>query len=207
MPDPQYLFPMRVVPRIVLVALALVSGLVVSAPAGASSSSDVTIHGPLQPYFAPPFAATCTVHRFGEGQAPPIKGFPDDPLCVEYAKRDITVTNGGALRFLLAEPTRFLIAVPKCRYWQQDHWSVQIAPGQIPLIRWDGNYWFDQGAGQAGAQLHNLRLGGVPLGTAQLAALIAPISPTLAAYFRAFSHGGTGAGYAGTIPFNPFCAS
>ncbi len=54
----------------------------------------------------PPFAATCTVHEFGEGVAPPLSGIPDDPLCVEYAKRDITVTDGGAVRFLAAEPAR-----------------------------------------------------------------------------------------------------
>src|SRR4051812_42754607 len=35
--------------------------------------------GPVRPYFAPPFAHECTVHRFGEGVAPDITAFPDDP--------------------------------------------------------------------------------------------------------------------------------
>jgi hypothetical protein len=188
---------------VTLAVAGLASALGRSAPAAAST---VGINGPLQPYFAPPFAQTCTVHEFGDGVAPPLRGIPDDPLCVDYAKRDITITDGGAIRFLAAEPTRFLIVVPKCAYWQQDHWSVQFAPGQLPLIRWDGSYWFDEGTGQAGARLTNLRIGGVPVGATQLAALVAPLNPTLATYFRAFGAGGTGAGYAGTIPFNPLCA-
>ena len=192
-------------------AAAAVLALVVALLAGvgpiAAGAADPQINGPFQPYFAPPFGATCTVHEFGEGVAPPLSGIPDDPLCVEYAKRDITITDGGAIRFLAAEPARFLVAVDKCQYWQQDHWSVQFAPGQLPLIRWDGSYWFDEGTGQAGARLHDLRIGGIPIGAAQLADLVAPISPTLASYFRAFGVGGSGLGYAGTIPFNPFCAA
>jgi hypothetical protein len=189
---------------VLLGAATLCAVLAATGPAGAATGP--AINGPLRPYFPPPFAAGCTVHRFGEGEAPPLSGIPDDPLCVEYAKRDITITDGGAVRFLLAEPARFLVAAPKCQYWQQDHWSVQLAPGLLPLIRWDGNYWFDAGRGQAGAQLHDLRIGGVPVGAAQLADLIAPLSPALAGYFRAYGQGGTGGGYAGSIPFNPLCA-
>ena len=62
------------------------------------------------PYVAPPFAGDCTVHHVGEGEAPDLNGYPDDPLCVAYAKRDITLDNGGAVAFLLAEPSRFAIA-------------------------------------------------------------------------------------------------
>ena len=181
--------------------LAIVTGR--PAAAGAATTQ---MSGPFRPYFAPPFAKSCTVHKFGEGVAPPLTGIPDDPLCVEYAKRDITITDGGAIRFLAAEPARFLVAVPKCAYWQQDHWSVQVAPGQLAVIRWDGSYWFDQGKGEAGARLHNLRIGGVPVAAAQLADLVAPYSKALAGYFRSYSHGGSGLGYAGSIPFNPRCA-
>jgi hypothetical protein len=171
-----------------------------------AGASDPTVSGPFVPYFAPPFAANCTVHQFGEGEAPPLSGIPDDPLCVEYAKRDITITDGGAIRFLAAEPARFLVAAPKCQYWQQDHWSVQVAPGTLAVIKWDGSYWFDEGSGQAAARLSNLTFAGVPVGAAQLAELLAPVSPTLAGFFQEFSNGGTGAGYAGTIPFNPNCS-
>ena len=50
------------------------------------------------------------MHHFRDGQAPDITAYPDDPLCVEYKKRDITADNGGAARFLAAEPSRFAIA-------------------------------------------------------------------------------------------------
>ena len=187
----------------VAVAAAMLAGLTGHPTAAAATTPSV--NGPLRPYFAPPFGRTCVVHKFGEGVAPPLSGIPDDPLCVEYAKRDITITDGGAIRFLAAEPARFLVAVPKCEYRQQDHWSVQFAPGQLPVIRWDGSYWFDEGTGQAGARLSNLRIGGLPVGTAQLADLVAPFSRTLAAYFRAYAKGGSGGGYAGSVPFNPRC--
>jgi hypothetical protein len=188
----------------VLAAVALATVLIGRPTTADAATPQVT--GPFRPYFAPPFANSCTVHEFGEGVAPPQSGIPDDPLCVEYAKRDITITDGGAIGFLAAEPARFLVAVPKCGYWQQDHWSVQFGPGQLPVIRWDGNYWFDEGTGQAGARLHDLRVGGVAVGATQLARLVKPFSPTLAGYFRAFGRGGSGAGWAGTIPFNPSCA-
>jgi hypothetical protein len=191
---------------LLVVGTATVAG-VVSAPGPAGATDPPVVSGPLQPYFPPPFGASCTVHEFGEGVAPPLTGIPDDPLCVEYAKRDITLSNGGALRFLLAEPARLLIALPRCRYWQQDHWSVQLAPGTLPLIHWDGNYWWDFGAGRIAARLSNLRIGGVPIGLLQLARLVEPVSPVLAGYFRAFGQGGIGGGWAGTVPFNPACAA
>jgi hypothetical protein len=162
--------------------------------------------GPVQPYVAPPFAGECTVHRFGEGVAPDPTAYPDDPLCVEYAKRDITVDNGGAIRFLLAEPTRFAIAVPKCQYWQQDHWSVQFSRGDVPVVRWDGSYWFDKGTGQAAARLRGFPIEGQPAGVNQAADLVAKVSPALAAYLRAYGHGGSGLGTDAGVPVDPTCA-
>ena len=194
--------------RTVLAAAASAGAVVLlvcalAVPAGAAAPR---IRGPFQPYFPPPFAGSCTVHSFGEGVAPPLRGIPDDPLCVEYAKRDITVSDGGAIRFLLAEPARVLVAVPRCQYWQQDHWSVQFAPGTAAVVRWDGSYWWDEGAGQAAAILANLTVGGVPVNSRQAAALVAPFSRTLAQFFLEFGKDGPGGGYAGTIPFNPLCA-
>jgi hypothetical protein len=187
-----------------LAVSAAVALAFVSVPGSAGAADALTISGPLRPYFPPPFGATCTVHEFGEGVAPPLT-LNDDPLCVEYAKRDITLTDGGAIRFLIAEPARVFIALDKCQYWQQDHWSVQIAPGTLPLIRWDGSYWWDLGAGQAAARLSDLRLGGVPIGFLQLANLLQRVSPTLADYFRAYGEGGSGGGWSGGFPFNPSC--
>src|SRR6185295_5884357 len=117
----------------------------------------------------PPFRHQCNVHHYEEHEAPPLD-VPDDPLCVEFEKRDITASNGGAVRFLAAEPARFALAVQKCRYWQQDHWRIQLQPGTGPLIGWDGSYWFDRVAGTGGAITRNFTVGGQPADAGQVAA-------------------------------------
>lgn len=185
---------------IVLPVTALLLGLSggVAAAAGAPP-------GPVVPYADPSFAAQCQWHRFGEGQAPDLTAYPDDPLCVEYAKRDITVDNGGAIRFLLAEPARFAIALPKCQYWQLDHWSVQFSRGDVPVVRWDGSYWFDKGTGQAAARLRHLTVGGQPASVAEAAALVRPVSPELAAFLDQYGHHGSGAEFVGSVPVDPRC--
>ena len=61
---------------------------------------------PVGPYVDPPFAAECTFRHFDEGESPDFATDPADPYCVEYEKRDITASNGGAVRFLAAEPAR-----------------------------------------------------------------------------------------------------
>lgn len=186
-----------------LVAAAI--GLAPAATAYAGPSTGITEPGP-QPYAAPPFRSECVVHHFGEGEAPELDGYPDDPLCVEYSKRDITLDNGGAVAFLLAEPNRFAIALDKCAYWQQDHWSVQASRGETAIVRWDGSYWFDKGLGQAAARLRHFAVGGQPATLREAARAVAPYSPELADYFRAYGHGGDGMGYVNPFPFDPRCA-
>ena len=183
--------------------IVLVTAAVVAILSGTSAHAAA----PVEPYFAPPFADQCTVHRFGEGEAPDITAYPDDPLCVEYAKRDITVDNGGAVRFALAEPARFAIALPKCQYWQQDHWSVQFSSGDVPVIRWDGSYWFDKGTGEAAARLRHLTIEGQPASVAQAAALVRPISPELADYLEQYGEGGSGAAMDISVPVDPRCTA
>jgi hypothetical protein len=182
-----------------MAGLALAVGTVVAPSAANAVDPGVT------PYFAPPFASQCVVHYYGEGVAPDLTALPDDPLCVDYAKRDITLDNGGALRFVLAEPARFAVVAGKCAYWQQDHWSVQLSRGQVPLIRWDGSYWYDLGAGEGGARLTGLTIAGQPATLARAAQFVAPYSPVLAAYFLAYANGGDGAAVVAGFPFNPFC--
>jgi hypothetical protein len=163
---------------------------------------------PVGPYLSPPFADECTVHQFGEGEAPDLSAYPgEDPLCVEYAKRDITVDNGGAVAFTLAEPARVALAAPVCQYWQQDHWSVQFSRGDVPVVRWDGSYWFDKGTGQAAGRLRHLTVGGQPVGIDQAARLVAPVSPDLAAYLRTFGGGSSGTAADAGVPLDPRCAS
>ncbi|QPP05397.1 hypothetical protein G4Z16_02200 [Streptomyces bathyalis] len=79
-----------------------------------------------------------------------------------------------------AEPTRFAIAVPACRYWQLDHWSVQVRPGDPTLVGWDGSYWFDKSAGTAGASVRNLTVAGQPATPEEAASALRPYDPQLA---------------------------
>lgn len=153
---------------------------------------------PVDAYVDPPFADECVVRHFGEGEAPDIAGYDDDPLCVEYDKREITLSDGGAVKFLAAEPARFAIARNSCRYWQQDHWSVQAEPGGLALVAWDGSYWWDTGAGKGGARMQNFRVAGVPAGPSQAADVIEALSPELAASMRAYGESGGGGGVSGS---------
>jgi hypothetical protein len=149
---------------------------------------------PLQSYAAPSFAGACHFLHYGEGEQPPASVARRDPLCVEYAKRDITLDNGGAVRFLMAEPSRFAVAGQVCRYWQIDHWSVQGDRANTAIVRWDGSYWFDRTKGTAGSRLRNFSIEGKPVGVSAAAQALRPLSPALADYLQRFGAGPGGGG-------------
>lgn len=165
----------------------------------------------VAPFLPPPFAQVCdAVHHFGEAEAPPLDACTADPLCVEYEKRDITASNGGAVRFLAAEPARFAIAVPKCRYRQRDHWRVQLDPAGPLLVGWDGDYWFDKRSSSGGAKLDGFTIGGQPASPVQVADLIAPLDADMATIIRSYGtgpDGGGGASFAGTGFGDPTCGA
>jgi hypothetical protein len=157
----------------------------------------------VAPFVEPPFSAACgVVHHFGEAETPPLDACTDDPLCVEYEKRDITASNGGAVRFLAAEPARFAIAIPKCRYWQRDHWRVQLNPGDPTIIGWDGDYWFNKRNVTGGALLDHFTIGGQPADPGPVADLIALVDPDLAQVIRSYGTGPGGGGGA-SFPTSP----
>ncbi|WP_327189687.1 hypothetical protein [Streptomyces xinghaiensis] len=156
------------------------AGTAASADTAGATGSTVPLGVGLGGYTDPAFADACTFHRYGEGETPPLGLIGTDPVCVEYAKRDITVSNGGALRFLLAEPARFALAVPACRYWQIDHWSVQTHPGGPALVGWDGSYWFDQSSGEAALKARNITVAGAPATGGEAADALRPYDPALA---------------------------
>ena len=162
-----------------------------------------------EPYVDPPWAGECTVHEFGEGEAPEPGSLEDDPLCVRYAKEDITVDDGGALAFLAGEPGRVAAALPACAYWQQDRWSVQLSDGTPALVSWSGSYWYDRGTGRAGAILRDFQVAGQPAGLHQVADLIEPLSAEQAEALREYSGGpgGGAGGYVTMIGADPSCAS
>lgn len=132
------------------------------------------------PYVDPSFAGQCSWVSYGDGVAPPLSLAGRNPLCVEYSKRDITAANGGALAFLLAEPARFAVAIPACRYWQVDHWRFRLSGGDRPFLRWDGSYWFDRSSGAGGVRLSGFTVGGRAVGISDAASLLRARFPRLA---------------------------
>jgi hypothetical protein len=148
-----------------------VAAVLPTAAAGAAAA-------PVGHHTPPPFS--CRFASYGEGESPPLDAAGRDPLCVEYQKRDITVTNGGAVGFVLAEPARLAIAVPVCQYWQVDHWRVQVAPGDDAVLRWDGSYWFDKGRLSAGSAFRRFSLAGQSISARRGADAVRPVSPELA---------------------------
>jgi hypothetical protein len=144
------------------------------------------------PYVDPSFHCK-TVHHYGNGKAPDPAKIKDDPLCVAYNKRDITVDNGGAVRFLAAEPARFAVA-GKCQYWQRDHWRIRVDRGQTSVVRWDGSYWFDLTDGSGAGILRHFKLDGHPADADQAAAAVEPLSKQLAKQIRKFGAGKSGGG-------------
>lgn len=177
--------------------LAVAAALAVAAPASAQTP---------EPYVDPPWADECEVHEFGEGQAPAAGSLDDDPLCVRYAKEDITVDDGGALAFLAGEPERVLAAVPACAYWQQDRWSVQVSQATPALVSWEGSYWYDRGTGQAAAVVRDLRIAGQPAGADQVADLLEPLSAEWADAVRTYGGGGGVGGWVRLEGADPTCA-
>lgn len=184
---------------LLLLSLTLSALGCATAPASALPSPDPA-PAPVGPYAAPPFASECQFLRYGEGEQPPLGVAGRDPLCVEYAKRDITVDNGGAARFLLAEPSRFAVAGQACRYWQVDHWSVQVDRADTAVVTWDGSYWFDRTQGAAGARLRHLAVDGQPVGIATAAEAVRPVSSALADQLMRYAGGSSGGGLALTPP-------
>ncbi len=188
--------------RLVTAAMALASVAAVAPAVAAGHAKQAT--GP-SPYSHPPFH--CTVHHFGNGKAPKPAKTKSDPLCLDYNKRDITADNGGAIRFLEAEPARFAVA-GKCDYWQQDHWSVQLDRGFGPIARWDGSYWWDIPDGLGAGILRHFRIAGQPVGPTQAAKAIATVSPALAKQIRRYGAGRRGGGGATfTLPSGATCSS
>jgi hypothetical protein len=141
--------------RILIACGGLVATLASAAPAFAQSSQ------PLGPWDGRlPFR--CQIQDVGTGTDFPRPNA--DPFCVEFDKTRQNLTGLGLVDFLSREPARVAAAVPKCFYYQRDHWTGSIAQGQSPeLWHWDGEYFFDKALGLGGVSVHNLRIGGVPM--------------------------------------------
>ncbi|HVT65043.1 MAG TPA: hypothetical protein VHD81_07810 [Mycobacteriales bacterium] len=181
--------------RAILVVTAA-AGAAVAVPAGANTPN-------FAPYHAPTFHCPA-VHHYGNGVGPKPGTLNGTTLCVIYNKRDITADNGGAVRFSFAEPGRFAVA-GKCQYWQRDHWRIRVDRGFGTIVSWDGSYWWDLRNGYGGAVLRNFKVGGLPVGAYQAAAVVSTVSPPLAAQMRRYGGRNGGFGAEVTMPSGIGC--
>jgi hypothetical protein len=103
---------------------------------------------------------SCTLQNAAFGAAVPDPGA--DPFCIEFDKRRQNVTELGVVDFLSKEPARVAAALPKCFYFQSDHWrgSVVQSDGSTKTYEWDGHYFFDKARAEGGAWVTNFSVNG-----------------------------------------------
>jgi len=178
--------PFRLGGRLAIVAMGCLIG------AGTAASA-----APVAPYNgANPFK--CKLQKLGTGTE--YKKPNADPLCVEFDKTNQNVTELGIVDFLMNEPARTAAAVPKCFYYQVDHWTGSIEQGGQPTLwHWDGMYFFDKAKGMGGVHVQNLTIGGVPADPSLLPGFPSEYSP----YFGP----GEGGAYATLGAGTPECAA
>jgi len=135
------------------VAAILVVGALASPAAAQSASSPPTPWNGSNPY-------RCKIQNAGFGTRVPHPNA--DPYCVRFDKTRQNITQLGILDFLEKEPARTAAAVPKCFYFQEDHWrgSVVQSDGQTVLWEWVGHYFFNKATGDGGAWVKGFSLNG-----------------------------------------------
>lgn len=102
----------------------------------------------------------CQIQNAGFGTVVP---HPEaDPYCVEFDKRRQNIAQLGVVQFLSLEPARVAAAVPKCFYFQSDHWRGSIVQDDpaTKTYQWDGHYFFDKATGDGGVWISNFRFNG-----------------------------------------------
>lgn len=135
-----------------LVAAAVACTLAVNAARASALSAPTPWNG------VKPFA--CTIQNAGQGTTVPD---PDaDPYCVRFDKTNQNVTQLGLVTFLTMEPARVAAAVPKCRYFQEDHWrgSIIQSNGQTVLYSFYGHYFFNKATGDGGVWVKDFTVAG-----------------------------------------------
>lgn len=102
----------------------------------------------------------CTVQDAGQGTTVPDPGA--DPYCVRFDKTNQNVTQLGLVDFLSKEPARVAAAVPKCFYYQEDHWrgSLIQANQQTVIYEFYGHYFFDKATGDGGVWVTGFTIAG-----------------------------------------------
>jgi hypothetical protein len=101
----------------------------------------------------------CTIQDAGFGTTVPDPGA--DPYCVHFDKTNQNVAQLGIVQFLLEEPARTAAAVPKCFYFQEDHWRGSISQGDgTAIYNFEGHYFFNKATGDGGAWVTDFTVNG-----------------------------------------------
>jgi hypothetical protein len=141
----------------------------------------------------------CTIQDAGLGTAVPDPGA--DPYCVRFDKTQQNLTHLGIVDFLLKEPARTAAAVPKCFYFQEDHWRGSINQSDpISLYEFQGHYFFDKATGDGGAYILDFTVAGQTFDPTAL-----PGFPP--SYGRYFGPGTGGVITHDDVPVDPRCVA
>ena len=109
----------------------------------------------------------CTIQDAGFGTTVPDPGA--DPYCVYFDKTNQNITELGVVQFLLNEPARTAAAVPKCFYFQSDHWRGTVSQGDSTAIyNFEGHYFFNKATGDGGAWVTDFTVDGRTFNPASL---------------------------------------
>lgn len=141
----------------------------------------------------------CTVQNAGLGTVVPDPGA--DPYCVRFDKTHQNITSLGIVDFLLKEPARTAAAVPKCFYYQEDHWRGSINQSDpTPIYEFTGHYFFNKATGDGGVWVTGFSVAGQTFDPTSL-----PGFPP--GYGRYFGPGTGGVITHNDIPADPRCAA
>ena len=102
----------------------------------------------------------CTIQDAGQGTTVPDPGA--DPYCVRFDKTNQNVTGLGLVDFLSKEPARVAAAVPKCFYYQEDHWRGSLIQSnqQTVVYEFFGHYFFNKATGDGGVWVTGFTVAG-----------------------------------------------
>jgi hypothetical protein len=142
----------------------------------------------------------CVVQNAGFGTTVPDPGA--DPYCVSFDKTQQNITQLGMVQFLTKEPARAAAAVPKCFYFQEDHWrgSVIQSDQQTVIYEFIGHYFFNKATGDGGAWVTDFTVAGRTFDPTEL-----PGFPP--AYGQYFGPGTGGVISHDDVPADPSCVA
>lgn len=173
--------------------VAAICGLALAALASSASAlSSPTPWDGTNPF-------NCVIQNAGLGTTVPDPGA--DPYCVQFDKTNQNVEQLGIVQFLLEEPARTAAAVPKCFYFQEDHWRGSISQSDgTAVYEFYGHYFFNKATGDGGVWVTDFTVNGQTFDPASL-----PGFPTQ--YGQDFGPGTGGFITHNDVPADPSCAA